>query len=190
MNVQAAARALNQKAAQQKWHHFCDPGLAFSDDYYDKFLELWRVKAAGRRMPRRSDMSPRDLKEYIRNIVIFERTHNHPSRYMFRLIGTSLTEVAGHVTGKTFEESVPPALVPRWNECCDLMLGADQPLRFIGRVHFHGREYLDAEHVYVPLANDNDEPTFIMGLCRYVPRRSETEQTWENQIASIPGALL
>jgi hypothetical protein len=30
----------------------------------------------------------------------------------------------------------------------------------------------------------------VMGLCRYTPRRSENEESWENQIASIPGALL
>jgi len=109
---------------------------------------------------------------------------------MFRLIGTGLTEVAGHVTGKTFEECVPPELVPRWNECGDLVLDGGKPLRFIGRVHLRGREYLDAEHLYVPLANDSGETTFIMGLCRYTPRRSETEESWEHQIASIPGALL
>jgi hypothetical protein len=190
MNVAAAAKALNQKAAQQKWHHFCDPGLSFTDGYYDKFLDVWHAKAAGRSMPARSDMTPRDLKDFIRNIVIFERIGTNPSRYMFRLIGTALTEVAGHVTGKSFEESVQPELVPRWNECCDLMLSSEQPLRFIGRVHFQGREYLDAEHVYVPLSNDNGEPSFIMGLCRYTPRRTESDESWEHQIASIPGALL
>jgi len=30
----------------------------------------------------------------------------------------------------------------------------------------------------------------VMGLCRYTPRHSESEETWESQVASIPGALL
>lgn len=190
MNVAEAARALNQKAAQQKWHHFCDPGLAFSDDFYDRFLETWRAKAGDRKMPARSEITPRDLKDVLRNIVVFERIGQSPSRYMFRLIGTGLTEIAGHVTGKTFEECVPAELVPRWNECCDLMLDSERPLRFMGRVHFRGREYLDAEHVYVPLTNDDRVPTYIMGLCRYTPRRTDSEESWEHQIASVPGALL
>ncbi len=190
MNIVAAAKALNQKAALQKWHHFCDPTLAFSDNFYDQFLETWRTKTGNRKMPKRSEMTPRDLKSVLRNIVLFERINQEPSRYMFRLIGSGLTEIAGHVTGKTFEESVQPELLPRWNECCDLILDSLQPVRFIGRVHFSGREYLDAEHLYIPLANDNDEPTFIMGLCRYTPRRTEDEESWENQIASIPGGLL
>jgi hypothetical protein len=190
MNIAAAARVLNQKAAQQKWHYFCDPGLSFSDEYYDRFLATWRTKAGDRKMPARSQMTPRDLKDVLRNIALFERVAQNPSHYMFRLIGSGLTEIAGHVTGKTFEESVPAELVPRWNECCDLVLDGGQPLRFIGRVHFRGREYLDAEHLYVPLANDTNEQVFIMALCRYTPRRSENEETWENQIAWIPGGLL
>jgi hypothetical protein len=190
MNIDLAARALNQKSTQQGWHYFCDPTLAFSDSFYDNFLAIWRSKVGDRKMPSRSQLTPRDLKDVLRNIVIGERVGVNPSRYMFRLIGTGLTDVAGHVTGKTFDECIPPELVPRWNECSDLILDAEQPLRFIGRVHLRGREYLDAEHLYVPLANDSGQPTFIMGLCRYMPRRSEDERSWESQIASIPGALL
>jgi hypothetical protein len=29
-----------------------------------------------------------------------------------------------------------------------------------------------------------------MGLCRYVPRRSESEEIWENEMASLPQGLL
>lgn len=190
MNVQAAARSLNQKSAQQKWHHFCDPGLTFSDTYYDRLLHTWREKAGDHPIPSRSQFTPRDLKDFIRNIVMFERIGRNPSRYMFRLIGTGLTDIAGHVTGKTFEECIPPELVPRWNECGDLVLDGGQPLRFIGRVNLRGREYLDAEHLYVPLSNDDFVPTFIMGLCRYTPRRSNSEESWESQIAAIPGGFI
>jgi hypothetical protein len=188
MDVMAAAKALNRKAAQQKWYHFCDPTLAFTNPSHARFLEVWRQKAGARAMPARSQLTPRDLKDFLRNIVMFQRDGVH--RYSWRIIGTSVTDILGHNTGKSFEESVPVDLLPRWIECCDLILDGGQPLRFIGRVHFQGREYLDAEHLYVPLANDNDQPTYIMGLCCYTPRHSEVEETWENQIASIPGGLL
>jgi hypothetical protein len=80
-----------------------------------------------------------------------------------------------------FEETLPPEHMPRWVECCDLVLDGGQPMRFLGRVHLQGKEYLDAENLFVPLANDDDEPTFMMGLCRYTPRRSEDDRTWESQ---------
>jgi hypothetical protein len=101
-----------------------------------------------------------------------------------------VTEVAGHQTGRTFDESVPAEHLPRWIECGDLILDGGKPLRFLGRVHINGREYLDAENLFVPLANDAGEPTFVMGLCHYTPRRSENELSWENQIAAIPGGLM
>lgn len=190
MDVLAAARALNQKASQQKWHHFCDPGLAFKDPLYGRFLSLWQQKAGSRAMPARSDITPRDLKDFLRNIVLFEREGTQPSRYRWRVIGTGITDILGHNTGKTFEESVPGELLSRWIECGDLVLDGGQPLRFLGRVHLRGREYLDAEHLYVPLANDNQEPSFIMGFCRFLPRHAYDDESWENQIASIPGGLL
>jgi hypothetical protein len=190
MNVIAAARALNQRAARENWHHFCDPTLAFSDGCYHDFISLWKHRAAGRAMPVRSEITARDMKNFLRNIVMFERIQTNPSRYRWRLIGTGVTEIAGHNTGKTFEETVPEEHRLRWVECFDLILDGEQPMRFLGRVHLKGREYLDAENLFVPLANDNGEPAFAMGLCRYTPRRSEEGETWENQLASIPGGLL
>jgi hypothetical protein len=190
MNVISAAKALNQRAVKEKWYHYCDPTLAFSDACYDQLLSLWRVKAGGRAMPRRSEITARDLKEVLRNIVLVERDVANPKRFSWRLAGQTVTEVLGSHTGKTFDECVPPDLLPRWIGSMNIILDNAEPLRFIGRVHISGREYLDAEHLYVPLANDNDVPAYVMGLCRYTPRHSESEQSWEDQIASIPGVLL
>ena len=63
MDVIAAARTLNRKAVQQNWHHFCDPTLSFVDPSYEHLLNLWRTKAGNRKMPSRSDITPRDLKD-------------------------------------------------------------------------------------------------------------------------------
>jgi hypothetical protein len=190
MTVFDPITSLNQRAARERWFYHCDPTLSFSDSFYDPLLARWRALAAKGRMPRRSEITPRDLKDVLRSIVMFERVAKAPSKYRWRLIGTNLTGMAGDNTGKMFEETLPPDHVERWVACADVILDQPRPLRFIGRVHLKGREYLDAENLFVPLANDNDEPTFVMGLCRYTPRRSESDESWENQIASVPGALL
>jgi hypothetical protein len=189
MDVFAAAQALNQKAAREEWYQICDPTLAFSDPIYHELLDLWRTKAGDRKMPRRSDITPRDIKTILRNILILERVEQNPSRYRFRLIGTSTTGVMGHHTGKMVDE-VLPAASDRLAQSWDLVLETAQPLRFLGRVHLDGKEFLTAENFYVPLANDNDEPAFAMGLCRYMPRNRDAEAIWENQLASLPGGLL
>jgi hypothetical protein len=190
MNVLDSVKALNQRAAREHWYHVCDPSLTFSEPSYDRLLDLWRSKAGDRAMPRRSEMTLRDLKDVLRHLIILERVERQPSRYRARLIGTSLTAMAGDRTGKFLEEVLPPDHVHRWVVCADLILDGSVPMRFMGRVHLQGKEYLNAENLFVPLANDNDEPAFVMGLCRYTPRHSESEETWESQIAAIPGALL
>lgn len=190
MDVLAVAQELNRKAAEQGWYHFCDPSLAFKESIYEQFLSLWKQKAGTRPMPMRSEMTARDLKDFLRDLVIFQRVAVNPSRYCWRLIGTKVTEVAGHNTGKTFEESIPSEHLPRWVECGDLLLDGGQPLRFLGRVHINGREYLDAENLFVPLADDNGQPNFAMGLCHYTPRRTQNEESWESQISSLRMAVL
>jgi hypothetical protein len=190
MNVLDSVKALNQRAAREHWYHACDPSLTFSDPSYDKLLALWRAKAGDRPMPRRVEMSARDLKDVLRHLMLFERVEQSPSRYRVRLIGTSLTSMAGDRTGKLLEEVIPAEHLPRWVACGDLILDGGQPMRFVGRVHLEGKEYLNAENLFVPLSNDNGEPVFVMGLCRYTPRHTQSEESWESQIASIPGALL
>ena len=141
-------------------------------------------------MPNRAEITPRDFKEFLPHVAIFERTATYPSSYVIRLVGTGLTRIAGHVSGKALAECVPPDLLPRWIESFDLILDASMPLRFLGRVQLNGHEYLDAEHLYVPLANDAGLPTYLMGLFRYTPRHSGQDESWQNQIASIPADLL
>jgi len=70
------------------------------------------------------------------------------------------------------------------------VLDGGKPLRFVGRVHLNGHEYLDAEHLYTPLADDNGRPAYVMGLFRYTQIHSSHEDSWASQIASIPADLL
>src|SRR5882757_3298868 len=114
MNVVATVKALNQRAAREKWFHYCDPTLTFSDHFYDHLLDLWRAKADGRPMPQRSAITPRDLKDILPNILLVERTERGPSRYRVRLVGTRLTEIIGEGTGKMLDEVAPPDLLARW----------------------------------------------------------------------------
>ena len=65
-------------------------------------------------MPSRSDITPRDIKDILRNILLLEKTSENPVQYRWRLIGTALTSILGENTGKTFEESIPAEHLTRW----------------------------------------------------------------------------
>jgi hypothetical protein len=188
MNVIAAAKAFNQRALSNHWHMACDPTLAFADSWYTDMLHIWQQKSGIRKMPSRSQMTARDLKSYLRNIFLIQREDD--SRYRLRLIGTSVTEIIGPLTGKLLDDSVPPDHLQRWNGVCDMILESEQPWRFLGRVHIRGREYLKAEHLYMPLADDSDIPKFVMGLCRFTPRYQDNAELSEDEAFSLPGALL
>jgi hypothetical protein len=190
MNVIAAAKAFNQRAINNNWHMACDPTLAFTDSWYTDMLDIWRQKAGDRKMPARSQMTPRDLKPYLRNIFLVQREEDGMPRYRWRLIGTSVTEIVGHLTGKLFDDTIPPEHLQRWNGVCDMILESEQPWRFLGRVHIKGREYLKAEHLYMPLSNDNDIPSFVLALCRYTPRHQDNAKMSDEEVFSLPGALL
>jgi hypothetical protein len=190
MNVIAAAQAHNRKAVQQKWLQFCDPTLAFSDPSFNRLVDIWRAKAGERPMPTRSEMTARDMKDYLRNIFIIQRDGENHSSYRWRLVGTRIAEILGNHTGKTFEESIPAEHLDRWIETSDLILDTQKPWRFRGRVRLQGRDFLDAENLFLPLANDNNEPSFVLGLCRYTSHVSDDRNGWENEMASMPGGLL
>jgi hypothetical protein len=190
MNVIAAAKAFNESSMRENWNQFCDPTLAFTDTYYTNLLAIWRAKAGNRVMPLRSEMTPRDLKDFLRHIVLVQREEiGGAAHYRWRLIGTSVTQVVGHHTGKLFEDSVPPEHLSRWTQCCNMILESQQPWRFLGHVHIHDRDYLKAEHLYLPLADDAGNPNFVMALCRYVPCHQDNDDISENEILSMPGAL-
>jgi hypothetical protein len=101
-----------------------------------------------------------------------------------------VTEVLGHHTGQTFEESISPQQLERWVETSDMMLESEQPWRFRGRVHIRGREYLDAENLYVPLAGEDGEASFIMGFCRYTPHIADDNNFWKDEMALFPNGLI
>jgi hypothetical protein len=56
-------------------------------------------------------------------------------------------------------------------------------------VHIRGREYLKAENLYMPLSNEEGDPAFVMGLCRYTPRVQDNDVFSEDEVFSLPGAL-
>jgi hypothetical protein len=41
----------------------------------------------------------------------------------------------------------------------------------------------------VPLSDDNGVPSFVLGLCRYIPRHQDNDALSEDEVFSLPGAL-
>jgi hypothetical protein len=59
------------------------------------FLALWRVRCDGRPMPERKDIRPRDLKNYLPDVHLYELV-DEGRDFRIRLVGTRFSEAAGY----------------------------------------------------------------------------------------------
>ena len=69
-------------------------------------LDYWRLKSAGRSMPRRADIDPLDIPKLLPHVMVVEALPS--GRYRYRLIGTENTDAQGvHATGRYLDEILP-----------------------------------------------------------------------------------
>src|ERR1043166_703477 len=107
-DVRTVAKALNEESPRRNWRQLCDPSLSFELPYYNEVIGLWRSKIGEFAIPKRSDISARDLKPFLAHIVLLERVKENPSQYRWKIIGTKVAQVLGEHTGKLFEDSIAP----------------------------------------------------------------------------------
>jgi len=188
MDITAAIAAFNAQAEAQGWDQFCDASLSYGHGDFAAVLALWKTHARGRTLPARADMSARALKTYLPHIALKERVQENPSRYRWRLTGTRVAQIIGERTGKFTDEDAPPQLVARWNASCDLVLSACTPLRFVGRVLANNKDYLSSDLLFMPLADAQGAPRFVMGFGHYSADGSWREVVRDMRLADVARA--
>jgi hypothetical protein len=186
MDIAAAVAAFNAQAQAQGWEQVCDPSLSFEHPDFAAVLALWKSHAQGRALPARTDMSARLLKIYLPHIALKERVQENPSRYRWRLTGTRVAQIIGERAGKFADEDAPPQLVARWCASCDLILAACTPLRFVGRVLANNKDYLSSDLLFMPLADAQGAPRFVMGFGHYSANRSWRKTAPDQGFAETP----
>ncbi|MGC9955100.1 MAG: PAS domain-containing protein [Rhizomicrobium sp.] len=159
----ARAAAFNDWAKAQGWPSLCDPDLAFESEALTDLLAIWRKQAGTEAIPQRSRMSARALKHHLGHVAILERVADGPARYRVRLMGTRITQLVGEMQGKFLEEVVPAGVLPRWYCALNLTLAEGRPLRFVTRVDFGTLDFLQAEILLVPLLEESDTPSLVLG---------------------------
>jgi hypothetical protein len=167
------AADFNAAARHDAWHSICDPTLQFAHPELVKLLDLWRANAGESGIPLRRVMSARMLKSLLRDIAIYERivTTEGARRYRVRLIGTGFAHIVGDLTGRFIDEAVGNDFVPRWHAALDATLGANAPLRFVGREDSKGMTFLTGEFFSAPLMADDGQVNLVLGAARYSGKR-------------------
>lgn len=158
----ASPAALNQAAAENGWPILCDPSCAFDSPVLGELLALWRGEAAGG-LPARGAMTARKLQPYMRNIALYERIgEGAQRRYRVRLMGSGIVQYYGELTGKTFEEAVPEAFLPRWYALADIALAARRAVRLVLRADTFDKAHLVAEYLCAPLVSESAVVKFAL----------------------------
>ncbi len=169
--ARAAVAAFNARAKREGWQQHCDADLKFRHPDLSAVYAVWQARAGHRLMPARRDMGPQHLKPYLSRIALLERVATDPVRWRWRLLGTRITQIIGERTGKYLDEDAPPRQVARWVASAQLVVGLKRPLRFVGRVLANEKEYLFSELLFMPLADEEAAPRFMMGFGFYSAER-------------------
>ncbi len=126
-------------------------------------------------LPGRQHLDPLDIPQLLPNIWMVDVTRN-PLRFRFRLVGTEIVKFVGRdVTGlwlDEFFEGYETSEASHAHRNCAL---AGEPAYRKGDVLFNpGRADLEAERIYLPLAQDGKEVDILLVMTLYSgepPRR-------------------
>jgi hypothetical protein len=175
--AQTISDAFNARASREGWGSLCDPCLAFRCPELSRMLALWREKAGEKPVPARGDFSLRCLKDFLRDVAIYERVllSTGHCRYRVRLMGTAFAETMGDLTGKFLDEAVPEAFLPRWYAALDAAFEANAPLRFVARSDTANKSFLIAEYFEAPLVSEGGETNLVLAASHFSAKESWTE---------------
>jgi hypothetical protein len=184
MDTRTAIASYNATSEAEGWEQLCDPDLRFTLGDFAAVLSVWKCQAASGALPTRAAMSARVLKTFLPRIGLKERVATGPSRYRWRIVGTRVAEVLGERTGTFVDENTPPRQAARWIASCDLVLGTCAPLRFVGRVLAPDKDFMTSELLFMPLADEDGSPRFVMGFGHY-----NADINWRDRLQAAAPSL-
>ena len=135
---------------------FREPALA-------EALAVWREKANGNSAPRRSDMTPQAMRNFVKRVALFEAVPTEcGTRYRARITGQEFTFAYADMTGKFIDEVVPPKYLVRWMAAVEAVQAHMGPFRMIGVPEAFDRDHSVLEMLLAPLLDDDDKPNFVL----------------------------
>lgn len=164
-----SATDFNSLARRYDWPILCDASCTFTYHQLRDLLALWRDLAAVGNIPYRREMTARLLQPYLKSIAIYERieAQDRRPRYRVRLMGSSIVNLTGELTGTFLDEVVPERFLPRWCAMNDVTLGYGGPLRLLIRCDTFGKGYIVSEHLNVPLRADDGTTNLVLSAGYY-----------------------
>lgn len=113
----------------------------------------WSERSAGRRMPLRSDLDPRAMRQFTSHVGLVELRPLEGGNvdYFIRRAGSKWEEVYGPMTGKLLADFLPSHIQPAWREAFGKVREAGTPVRLTAQVDFLNKNWLQIEMLIAPL---------------------------------------
>ena len=142
-------------------------------DIQRTILQYFNDKTRGKRLARRSDLNPADLKKYLPGIVIFDvlaDENGDVQDLSIRLLGTTAASFFGEYTGKNISEYENNPVAKR-------ILGASRqakinrlPVCCSGTSIIKEKTHRDVHSLFIPFASNGDEINQMFCLFETKPR--------------------
>lgn len=122
-------------------------------------VKYFEEKTGGKRMARRSDIDPVELKHFLPRICIFEpifAPDGGLDDISVRLIGTETASFYGELTGKKIKSHPAKEVVERIFSSVGLLLESRRPVTGFARELSGEKNHLRIRSLFVPLSTDGE----------------------------------
>lgn len=143
----------------------------------DELLDYFTEKTGGNRLVCRADVSPRDLKKFLPEIFMFQIIYDGDKLedLLVQLMGTTVANFYGEITGMTVREGAPsPLVTERILAACERMLETRKPVVAEASSLSEEKNHLRVQVLYIPMSEDGTHIDRIFGHA-HVSLRSAAE---------------
>jgi hypothetical protein len=133
--------------------------------------DYWVAKRGNRKLPRRADIDPLELRQHLPFISLVE-VLDDAKDFRFRLLGTEITDVLQRDnTGKTVREvyaTAEPDILNWMIEVYALATTRACPVLRRGTLRVVHKEFIAFESLHMPLSDDGEHVNMLFGRSRYI----------------------
>lgn len=129
-----------------------------------KGRDYWLGLRHGRAMPSRSDIVPRDMRDFLAHVGLIERVSlpDGAEDYAVRLAGGRIEDVYGPLSGRPIGATLPSETAARWRLVLNEVSRSRAPLAVSGRMAYANLRHLKYELFIAPLG-EGDTATMLFG---------------------------
>lgn len=162
-----------------------------SDPILSQAYAYWQAKCAGRAMPRRADIEPKDLIRLLPYLQITEILEGG-KRIRYRLVGTAIVNAYGaELTGKYFDEVFTGERLKLIEENYRTMCRTKRPILVGNRYHTRKDMELFCYRVVMPLSEDGETVNQVLTAMSFKqpePRIGDAQLTAQNDKFDVAGS--